>query len=373
MSNHGGTLADGVVFRVVVDAATEWLFLRLENDQGLTGLGEALLPGREPLVAAALLAYVDAAKGQCIEGLVPPPKPLADEAATGLFEATVHATIDQALWDLRARALGVPLYRLLGPVRRTEIPLYANINRGTRDRTPEGFAHRATLACDAGFEAVKIAPFDALTRANAHTAAGRQAFEAAVDRVIAVRQAVGTHRRLMIDCHCRLDLALARRFLDRTETTRIDWFEDALPYRDLESWTHLRAYSHAPLVGGETARGIRDLLPFLERGIWDVVMPDIRFFGGVSELVALAPLAAQYQVQIAPHNPRGPVATLASAHAMASCPVFDHLEYQFGEWESRDALTNGSERIVNGVLALSERPGLGLEWNEALAKASAPG
>ncbi|MBT6273347.1 MAG: mandelate racemase/muconate lactonizing enzyme family protein [Chromatiales bacterium] len=360
-------IVDARVHLIEVDSATIWVILELLGDDQTAGFGEALLPGRERLVAQAIQAACTTLLGTPVECAAPPRKPLADEAATGLFEATVAATVDQALWDLRARRLGQPLYKLLGPRLRSAITLYANINRGTRDRSPRGFAERAKEACEAGFHSIKIAPFDNFNRANAYSQSGRDAFSQALDRIMAVRDAIGFDRRLMIDCHCRFDTASALRFLDATQSVRIDWFEDVLPYRDLAGWEHLRGVTRAPLVGGETARGIRDLVPFMERGIWDVVMPDIRFFGGVSELVALAPLAEQYGVRIAPHNPRGPVATLASAHAMAGCAIFEHLEYQFRECDWRDALTRHSEHIIDGELHLKETPGIGMGWDPDVA------
>ena len=351
------------VHRVVVDEHTDWLVLELVTAGGLRGLGEALLANDSTLGAAALAAGARQLIGaDCLVGALNQPR-LALEQSTGLLEATVHATLDQCLWDLRARVMGVPLNRLLGPARRQSIDLYANINRGTRDRTAEGFATRATAAIGAGFDAVKIAPFDGLTRGNFHTAIGRAAFATAVERVEAVRHAIGEDAALMIDCHCRLDVTSARRFLDATHNIRIDWFEDALPYHDLDGWIALRSHSRVPLVGGETARGTRDLLPFIQRGIWSVLMPDVRFFGGVTELVALNAIAAQHQLTIAPHNPRGPVATLASAQAMVVCPVFHKLEYQFGECDWRADLVGGAERITDGKLQIPDAPGLGCNLN----------
>jgi galactonate dehydratase len=357
----------GNVHLIYVDKHTVWVFLELIAD-GLHGFGEALITNKETVLAEALRLEIARLKGQDVEVATTTAKPLAGEKFTGLLEATVHATVDQALWDLRAQAAGLPLYQMLGPTLRTSIKLYANINRGTRDRTPEGFAIRAKAAIDDGFEGVKLAPFDGLGRANAHTQAGRTALELGIERVNAVRAAIGDAPRLMVDCHSRFGLANALTFLERTAHTRIDWFEDALPYDDLDAWVHLRAVSPAPLVGGETARGVKDLLPFMERGIWDVVMPDIRFFGGVTELLALTPLVEQFQIQLAPHNPRGPIATLTSGHVMASCPVFDHLEYQYKECEWRDAkwreqLGYGAEVIQGGHLQLSSAPGIGFMLN----------
>lgn len=362
-------IADAQIHCITADTNTHWVFLELITDDGLRGYGEALLGGQEPLLIDVLRHAADQFIGRELIKAATPPANLADEKPIGLAEASARSAIDQCLWDLRARAAGLPLYRLLGPELHNEIPLYANINRGTHSRSAEEFATRAAAAVNEGFSAVKLAPFDGVNRLNVHSAQGRQLFAAAVERVRAVREAIGMEAMLMVDCHCRLDLAAALQFLDAVAPLRLDWFEDVLPYHNIADWERLKSASRAPLIGGEQARGIRDLLPFLQRGIWDVVMPDIRFFGGVSELLAVAPLATQFQVALAPHNPRGPVATLASAHAMVGVNAFTMLEFQWGECDWRDQLVAGAERIENGSLYLSEQPGLGFQLDQSLLDA----
>lgn len=356
-----------------VDEKTTWSFVVLEAEAGLVGRGETMLGGAEAVVARAVENAAAPWIGQPVQDIVLPQPALAHERPTGLLESTVHAALDQALWDLRGQVLSAPVYAALGPTLHRRLALYANINRGTRERTPEGFAKRASAAATDGFEGIKIAPFDGLTRANARTRAGREALAMACARVEAVRDAIGFDRQLMVDCHWRLSVHNALAFLRRVEPSRVDWFEDPLPYADLDGWTTLRAHGQASLVGGETARGTRDLMPFLDRGLLDVVMPDVRYFGGITELHALTPLAAQYQVRVAPHNPRGPVGTLASAHAMAGSTVFEHLEFQYQEWPHRAALTHGTEEIRDGALHLNARPGLGLAWNQPIADQHAIG
>ena len=354
------------VHRIAVDERTRWVMLKLIAQDGESGWGEALLPDGDTLGVEALSLAAQKLCGTEVLRATAPLKTLASDKASGLLEATVHATIDQCLWDLRARVAGLPVHRLLGPTLHDRLKLYANINRGTRDRSPEGFATRAATAVAQGFDAVKLAPFDGVDRKNMHTAEGRVKLNAGIDRVQAIRDAIGDSAMLMVDCHCRLDLVGAKRFLHATRDTRIDWFEDVLPYHDLSGWAHLRTFSDAPLAGGETARGVRDLLPFIERGLWDVLMPDVRFFGGITELVSLSALAAQHQISVAPHNPRGPIATLSSAHAMAGCSVFHMLEYQFAECEWRNELIGGAEVIEDGHLLLPNTPGLGCDVNQQL-------
>ena len=359
-------IEDFAVHRVVVDDKTEWVFLELVADDGTRGAGEALLGGDEALVADALTHAARALVGEDALTATAPADRLARERATGLLDATVRSAIDQCLWDLRARAAGQPLHRMLGALRREAVTLYANINRGTRVRSPRAFAARAAEARENGYQAVKIAPFDGLSRANAHAREGRSAYAAALERVRAVRDALGYEPMLMVDCHWRLDVATALRFLDDTAELRLDWLEDPLPYHDLDGWERLKGSARVQLAGGETARGMRDLLGFLRRGILDVVMPDIRFFGGVSGLAALSQLALEHHVSVAPHNPRGPVATLASAHVMATCPAFSMLEYQYGECAWRGDLVGGAEAIGDGALALPAAPGIGAALDPAV-------
>lgn len=362
------TISNARVDRVIVDSKTEWVSLQLATNDGLHGLGEAMCPNPGALLQTALEIAAAKLEGTSLESATAPPKPLADDKAIGLLEATVHATIDQCLWDLRARTANLPVYGALGPTLRTSVPLYANINRGTRDRSPENFAKRAAHAIADGFDAVKIAPFDGLTRQNGHTVKGRNALATGLEHVSAVREAIGPDNLLMIDCHCRFHLPGALQFLQSAEAIRVDWFEDVLPYHEMSAWAHLRANSSVLLAGGETARGMRDLLPFLDKGIWDVVMPDVRFIG-ITELAAMGPLAEQYQVQLAPHNPRGPIGTAASAHAVVGSRAFRVLEFQHGEIEWRNALTNGTETIRNGKLELDATPGLGIEWHDETVRA----
>ena len=144
---------DFLVHRITVDEKTEWLFLELRLSDGAAGLGEAMLGGREDLLEAALQLTAAGLNGQPLPSAAPPVELLADDQATGLLEATVRSAIDQALWDLRGKQAGLPVYRMAGPVLRTEFQLYANINRGTKDRTPEAFAARGEQAVADGFDA----------------------------------------------------------------------------------------------------------------------------------------------------------------------------------------------------------------------------
>ena len=217
-------ICDYTVHRVQIDPMTEWVFLELTTEAGLRGTGETLLGGQEELLQAALVIAASALLGKDPREAAPPPALLADDQATGLLEATVRSAVDQALWDLRAQIATLPLSAMLGPVLRRQVDLYANINRGTKDRSPEGFAERGTAAITAGFDAVKIAPFDGVGRRVLNTPSGRAALDRGIERIVALRAAIGEDATLMVDCHCRFDLPAALRVLDATESVRLDWF-----------------------------------------------------------------------------------------------------------------------------------------------------
>src|SRR5207302_7564917 len=167
------------------------------------GWGEATLQGEH----AAVHAYAALMKAPLI-GQVPRPS-TAPCVVDSTPEAAATSAIDQALWDISAQRIDKTLADALGQRRRNAIELYANINRGTLDRSPEGFAERAREATDAGFDAVKIAPFDDVTVENAVTPGGKKLLAAGIERVAAVRATIGPERRLLVDCHWRLTAASA--------------------------------------------------------------------------------------------------------------------------------------------------------------------
>src|SRR5687767_11744361 len=166
-----------------VTPRTTWVFARISDADGVIGWGEGTLEGKSAEVAAAIERH----DGNL--GATP----------VDLVGAAAHSAIEQATWDLKARRAGRPLAQLLGGARRERVALYANINRGTTNRTPEGFAQRAREAAALGFGAIKIAPFDSMREGYA--------------RIAAVAGALGGRAELLVDCHWRFDEAGAREAL----------------------------------------------------------------------------------------------------------------------------------------------------------------
>jgi galactonate dehydratase len=298
--------------------------------------------------------------------------------------ATAVSGLEQALWDLHAKLVGCPVYELLGQRQRSQIALYANINRGIQnDRSPENFAKRARAAVENGFKEIKCAPFDDVLPGT-----NGDAVHTGIDRVFAVREAIGNHIQLMVDCHGRFDAATAAWAAKTLEPVNLHWLEEPLAsHMDMHvlagvkngannepaaendviihtgSTAHLANLIAIPLAGGEFFYGIAQFERILNEANLTYLMPDVKHCGGISEMLDIADKANKRGVAVTPHNPTGPVATLASAHVCAILPNFHTLEYQWGEIPERSVFVQPPEQITGGLLNIPDGPGFGLELN----------
>jgi galactonate dehydratase len=354
---------------VEVSAMTRWMFIRLQRADGCVGCGEATLNGKEAAVrdaaarfaAHALSASVDD-PGAFAAGVVP-----AD-----LAEAAVVSAIDQAIWDLHAIDAGARLADVLGGAQRETIPIYANINRRTRPRTPEAFAQSARDAIAAGFNALKIAPFDEVDPMQCAAGDGRTAMQAGLDRIAAVRAIAGPDCRLMVDCLWRFDETTARELVDAAATLGAYWIECPLPesLANIAALVRLRKQANGlgiRLAGMEQGIRFEAFRPFCEAGAYDVMMPDVKYVGGLMEMLRCGQALKRHGVAISLHNPSGPVCHAASLHAAAAMDVFDMLELQFDESPLFDDLVAGAlPRRIAGQSVLPSRPGLGIDLDTAL-------
>jgi galactonate dehydratase len=358
------------VVRVMVNHRGAWLFVRLTTDEGLVGLGEASHGGGGPDRDAIVTAILERQCQPRLRGQ--DPRAVAATLAglrllaQGRAGATAVSACEQALWDLAGQAAGVPVYRLLGGPVRDRIPLYANINRAVTERTPNGFARAAAAAVADGFRAVKCAPFDGVVRQRVREREQRARVRLGLDCVATVRTAVGAEVDVLVDCHSAFDGPLAvevGRALRRLDVT---WFEEPVPTDDLDALARLRPLvPDLELIGGEALYGLAGFWPYLTAGVWDVVMPDVKHCGGITDLLTIARVAEARGVGVAPHNPSGPVAMAASVHAAAALPQLRALEYAWGEVPWRADLIAPREQIIAGELVLPDGPGLGVMLDEA--------
>jgi galactonate dehydratase len=356
------------VFLVDVSEKGNWVFVRLKTDGGLTGLGEAShgMPGGVKRVEGAL--QMQKMLGDFFE-LVRNESPFdiqqyrmrgRSKARSGkLLAATAFSAIEQALWDLCGKAAGIPACDLMGGRVRSELPIYANINRATIARTPEAFAASASAAVKEGFRTLKAAPFDGFPKVTADTG---------IACVNAIRAAVGPEIALYIDCHSNFDVPLAIDVAKRLEPASLGWYEEPVPPERISETMAIKRRIRQRMAGGEILFGMEGFRELCEQKAVDVIMPDVKHCGGLLEGSRIAALAEMYGVEVSPHNPAGPVSTAASAHLCAGIPNFRVLEYQWGEVPWRGELVTPVEVFARGSFQLSGKPGFGIELNERVVR-----
>ncbi|MDE0085492.1 MAG: mandelate racemase/muconate lactonizing enzyme family protein, partial [Candidatus Poribacteria bacterium] len=260
------------------------------------------------------------------------------------------------------KALDVPSYQLLGGKCREKIRLYANINRATVDRSPDGFAHNAERAVAEGFTAIKCAPFDDVSVANISRGTLTPAIRLGIDRIRTIRAAIGADIDLMVDCHSRFNPGVLIQVAKELEDLHLFWIEDAVPLDNLDAFAHISRSIGIPIATGERLRTLADFDRLLIQAHVDYILPDVKHVGGISGLKKIATLAAARNVMMTPHNPSGPVATAASVQCMASVPNFAILEYAWGEVDWRASLTEPPEEIVDGFIEVPTGTGLGITF-----------
>ncbi|MFW6234838.1 MAG: mandelate racemase/muconate lactonizing enzyme family protein [Spirochaetota bacterium] len=351
-----------------------WTLLKIYTDTGATGIGEATNWPGSPIVESAVRHA-----GERIIGL----DPLATDyvwsklyrdlnwiGPTGASLCAISG-IDMALLDLKAKHFGMPLYHLLGgPIRRS-IRLYANYWFTQGEHTASSYASAARKVVDAGFRGLKFDPFahvnylygDDLS-ANLELPSERK--KLAVDIASAVRDTIGPDADMMIETHALLNFADAVEMAQRLSPLRVTWFEEPVGPENPVSLAELRRRvpAQVPICVGErhyTRSGFR---PVFESHACDFIMPDITRCGGPSELKRIATMAEAYNVQVAPHNPNGPLSTLASAHVCATIPNFFRQEFMFHDVSWRDEVISRPLPVRDGYLELDEAPGLGVDLLE---------
>lgn len=343
----------------------DWIFILVHTDQGITGVGEASHSSNDALLLD-LLSHV---KAQLIGQSASNVHLLWQKVASlklGRVGETLLSGIEMAMWDAYGQQAGQPIHALLGGALRNRIRLYANINRHVRDRSPEGFAAAAAQAVDEGFTAIKLAPFDEL-RPRDHIRTGPKAtWRAGVARVRAVRKAIGDEVELAIDCHSRMEQSEAIIVGQELADCNLFWYEEPVHHsmhRELAAVTQAVPQTTA---SAESIFGVEGFRPFLERHLVDVLMPDVKHVGGIQETKNVAEAARASGLLVAPHNPSGPVASMASGHVCATLRNFYILEYAWGEVDWRAQLLAPAERIEDGYLIVSDEPGLGHHLNPEL-------
>jgi galactonate dehydratase len=356
------------VFRVKVNRRGNWTIARLKTSGGISGLGDASQSGKDDQTLVYLKQFSDLLRGRSIfdvEWLRKVTAPVI--AQYGAPAAVAASALDQCLWDIQGNVFSVPVCDLFGGRIQDRIRIYANINRSTEDRTPEGFARMAEKAVAASFDAVKLAPFDEMPRGLTDKQAIEHFMQGGIACAQAVRQTIGPNRDLLIDGHSHFNrddgLELARRF----EPLHLFWLEEVTPAKPVEDLAAINKAATMPTAGGESIHGVTGFYPYIKAEAVDIVMPDVKVCGGMLEMKKIAALAEGAGLIASPHGPASPIGNVTAAHVIATIPNFNILEFSYGEVPWRAELIDPPEQIVDSALVISNRPGLGIKLNERTA------
>ena len=330
-----------------------WHFVEVETDDGLVGIGEASLEWRECAVAAAVDELSRLLIGQDANLIEHHWQRMHRHGfwRGGVILGSAISGIDQALWDLKGKRLGVPVYDLLGGPTRQRVRLYTHVG-GT---SPEQAAEHAQQLVAAGYTALKMGVPRAASAADE-----RALLRSTVARVEAVRRAVGDEVDLMLDNHGQLAPGDAIELGRALAPFGLLFFEEPVPPDTPEALAKVAA-AQLPLrlATGERLFTKWEYRPVLQAGLIDVAQPDICHAGGLTELRKIAAMAEASYIKVAPHNPNGPVATIASVHLAAAIPNFLILE--MAQQPLRAEVQRHGLTIKDGWAELPRRPGLGIE------------
>ena len=346
----------------------EYIFVEVQTDAGLSGWGEITVSS--PWANRAACAFL-AQVGGLVAGEDPGRiekiwhKVFREFTYLGTRGAvsSVVSALDIALWDIRGKALGLPIYELLGGAVRDSIALYTHPNGGSE---PESIAAACKAIVETGHKALKTDPFPHHPEEENGYLSGQmdaEGEELGIEIIAAIREAVGPGIEILIDCHGRFDVATAIRLAKRLEPLRIGWFEEPVPVESYHALRQVRENTNVPICVGERLYTRFEFVPIFESELADFIMPDVTWTGGISELKKIATMAEAYYVPISPHDASGPINVVAGAQVMMSVPNFYKLETARAKLNAYDLLIDQPLDIRDGCLYLSGRPGLGFEMN----------
>jgi len=344
----------------LIHVRPRWLFLKVYTDEGIVGYGEPTLEGKTPVVEASVKGFF-----RYLEGKDPTRIEHHWQAMYrwsfyrgGPVIMTAISGIEQALWDILGKYLNQPVYQLIGGPVREKVRVYAHI----RGRDPEEYVEHAIKRVREGFRSVKMCPFEA-TR----TVDTPRKVKEAVERVRAVREALGDDVDLAIDCHGRLSPAMAILMAKALEPYSPMFLEEPCLPENVDAMVRVARSTSIPIATGErlfTRWGFREVL---EKQAASVIQPDLSHAGGIFECRKIAAMAEVYYVGVAPHCPLGPIALSACLQLDACTPNFLIQELvTLGEGYLKEPF-----KVRDGYIEVPEKPGLGIEIDEEAVKEKA--
>jgi galactonate dehydratase len=337
------------------------LFVKVYTDAGVTGVGEGGFWGRELAVAEAVRSAERLLIGEDPTRI--------DHIWQTLYRGTFWrggpvlgtaiSAIDIALWDLNAKALGVPVYRLLGGKSRDRVRCYAHLG----DVPREEMVRRAKALVADGWTVVRYATLQDMATGVLEP---RESIRRCVGDTAAVRAAVGEDVDIVIDFHLRLNPNHAIELGRALEPYRPFFLEDPIRCENPGSYRLVRDHVNLPIATGEHLVGKWEFRELVEGDLIDYARPDLCVFGGLTEAKKLAGWCETHYINVAPHNPLGPISTAACVALCTAVPNFGVLELSWRPGQLADVV-KGGPRLEGGYLVPSDEPGLGVDIDDAAA------
>jgi galactonate dehydratase len=344
-----------------------WVVVRVYTDvAGLIGIGEATLEFQARAVVGAVEDLAPLLVGRDPREIERNWQILYRHPffKGGAVTMSAISGIDQALWDISAKDLNVPLWRILGGLARDRVRMYDHLGGGNSDAvynsdTVNSFEEKMKQSIKDGFTAVKI-----LAVPQSAPLGDAAKLRHAGELMATARKAAGPDVDIMIDFHGRTTAAMAIQFAEVLAPYKPLFLEEIVPPDQHEALKRARAKITVPLATGERLLHRTEFLPLLEDGLIDVAQPDVCHAGGITELRKIAALCDTYGVTMAPHNPLGPIATMVNVHLGLTTPNFLIQEVMRSDVSWRSEVFSGVPEIKDGHIYPPTAPGIGVEMDE---------
>jgi len=345
------------------------LVIKVETDSELYGWGCSGLSGRELAVVGLIkhfrelligrdprqigAIWQELYRGQYFEG--------------GRVITAAISGIDIALYDIKGKALGVPVYELLGGKQRDFVPCFASV----RFTTKEELLEYSKICVKEGWKVLRLAPAEFEAQDNKSRFEPRESIAKLAGWITELRKQVGTEITIGVDYHTRLNIAETYSFMNRMPEGTIDFLEEPIRDQTPAAYQELRRMVNVPFAIGEEFSSKWAFMPYLENQITQYARVDVCNVGGITEAMKVASMAEAHYIDLMPHNPLGPICTAASIHMAAACPNFSYLEEV--NTPAQYMGTNAPEfypvqhQLAGNSYPIPDTPGLGVEFNEALA------
>ncbi|MEM2905096.1 MAG: galactonate dehydratase [Candidatus Bathyarchaeia archaeon] len=350
---------------IVTRPSWNYVLVKIMTDEGIYGVGDASLAGRELAVAAALKEHL----GPWLLGRDPQ---RIEDLWQSIFRGTYWrsgpvfmtalAGIDMALWDIKGKTAGMPVYQLLGGRTRDKVRVYMGLSGASLEAALEN----ARKAVEKGFTALRFGPEGGYVGDRWDTAR----YLRYTPRLFKhLRENLGEEIDLCHDAHERCNPVQACRLAQDLEPYRLFFLEDPLRPEHKESFRLLRSHTSIPLAMGELFYDIWDCLPLVREQLIDYIRVDLCHFGGITQARKLAAICEPYYVETVFHGPPdiSPITHAANVHLDLSIPNFGLQEFHFHTPETYEVITGGPE-YKDGYLTIPERPGLGVDIDEEAAE-----